>query len=162
MKVIFKLFGLVLLAFLAGCATMGPVGYQTFGNKPGQALVHIYRESKFAASGVSADVLVDGKVIGTIPNGSFLAAYVKPGAHTIEVKFGALNKLWYKDQKAELTLNEGDRRFVRLDLTITSLTVIGPFANSTWTTGLGDVPEPLAVKEMQRLGLNNNPDQTVQ
>jgi len=161
MKSIITFCGLIAVACLAGCVTSGPSGYQSFNNKPGTGLVYVYRESKFAASGVSADVVVDGKVIGTIPNGSFVAAYLKPGVHSIEVKFGAINKLWYKDQKAEVTFSESDRKYVRLDVTITSLTVVGPYANSTWTTGLGDVPELVAVNEMQKLGLNNNPNETL-
>ena len=161
MKLLTYLCSLLLIFCLAGCVTTGPVGYQSFSSKQGAALIYIYRESKFAASGVSADVVLDGKKIGTIPNGSFVAAYVSPGAHVLEVKFGTLNKLWYKDQKAMFSLSEGNRKYVRLDLTLTGLTVGGAFSNSTWSTGLDEVTEDTAEKEMQKLGLNNKPEETM-
>jgi hypothetical protein len=155
-------FGVLVAGLLAGCVASGPVGYLAYENRPGFGLIHVYRESKFAASGVTADVVVDGKIIGTIPNGSFVAAYLKPGPHVVEVKFGVLNKLWYDDRRAELTVADSDRKYVCFDVTMTSLNAFGPVANSVvananWSTGLFEVTEMNAVREMQKLRSNNNP-----
>jgi len=147
---------LSLCVILGGCVAAGPVGFQKFEPKPDNAVLYIYRESKIPASGINDDVYIDNKKIGELPNGSYLATYLTPGRHTIEVKFSAINSIWYKDSKKEIDLKPNTRSYLLFDITMTSLT-IAPVSLSTWSTGLREATPAEAELAIAMLRINNIP-----
>lgn len=81
------IFGLM----LSGCSMSTPV--TTVGSFEGinntetdKGVVFIYRESSFAGSANQYDVMVDGVLKGSVPNGSFFNVNLNPGKHKIEPK----------------------------------------------------------------------------
>lgn len=159
MRNLVLLIGAFTLSLLTGCVASGPVGYRKLDTQAKQSALYVFRPSKFAASGIKADITLDGKIVGEIPNGSYLAAFASPGHHIIEAKFSTLNSLWYRDAKLEVDLPVDARKYVLFDITMTSLTVIaGAGTGSSWSTGLSEVDEEQAIEVIQNLRINNEPD----
>jgi hypothetical protein len=157
MRLPFSLLLLTLAAVLGGCVAAGPVGFQKFEPRPDNAVLYVYRESKIPACGISDDVYIDSKKVGELPNGSYLVSFLAPGHHTVEVKFSAINSLWYKDSKKEIDVKPGTQSFLLFDVTMTSLT-IAPVSMSTWSTGLREATAEEAEQAINKLRINNAPD----
>lgn len=88
----FKIIATAILGFiLSGCSMSTPVS--TIGSYEGIAntdkdkgTVFIYRDSSFAGFANQYDVMVDGVLKGSVPNGSFFSVNLSPGEHKIEPK----------------------------------------------------------------------------
>ena len=88
----FKIIATAILGLiLSGCSMYTPVS--TVGSYEGIAntdkdkgTVFIYRDSSFAGMANQYDVMVDGVLKGSVPNGSFFSVNLTPGKHTIEPK----------------------------------------------------------------------------
>lgn len=93
----FKLFFVVSLlsVFLSGCSTAVVKGGNYDGIRnldQGKGTVFIYRESAFAGGANQYDVLVDGVLAGSLPNGSFFTVGVEPGERTVKADTGSFGK----------------------------------------------------------------------
>lgn len=114
MKTLFKLFFLfVVIVIFSSCATSGAKYAElnpTIPTKPDAGRIFIYRSSVLGAA-IQPDVKVNGEVVGSsIPNGFF---YVdrNPGAYEIMTSTEV-------DRKLSLTLDKGQSRFVRLNISM--------------------------------------------
>ena len=74
---------LVAVVFLASCSAVGPVFSGLAMEKNDEALVYIYRESRFNGGGIDVTFYNEGKFLGKVPNGSFIKFYVEPGTRLI-------------------------------------------------------------------------------
>lgn len=79
-----------LVAFgLSGCeiaARVAPSGkYEGLTNKdPNKGTIFVYREKAFVGSANQYDVMLNGALVGSLPNGSFISVDVNPGANKVE------------------------------------------------------------------------------
>jgi len=77
------------LVFLAGCATTGPHMSEIKDKipplDPNQGRIFFYRDASAFGVAVTADIMVDHKVVGRSVRGSSFFVDVAPGMHEIEV-----------------------------------------------------------------------------
>ncbi len=114
----FKFLRTLVILFLAvelvGCAS--PVvkdgKYEGLTNSdPSKATIFVYRDSSFAGAMNQYDVLIDGVLSGSLPNGSFFIATTEPGEKNIKAdtgKFGKGSSILVEKGKAyclKMTLN---------------------------------------------------------
>jgi hypothetical protein len=115
MKALSKSFFILVVSFLLGaCATSGPKFHElapSISNvAPDIGRIFLYRKSILGAA-VQPEVKLNGEVIGkAVPNGFF---YVdkKPGSYEIMTSTEVNRKL-------SLTLDDGQTRYVRLNISI--------------------------------------------
>lgn len=74
---------------LTGCTISTPVmragSYQGLANtEPSKGTVFVYRNSAFAGSVNQYDVMINGALAGSLPNGSFFNVDVEPGETKVE------------------------------------------------------------------------------
>lgn len=72
-----------------GCTISAPVidagGYEGLANSdPDHATLYVYRESAFTGAANQYDVMVNGELVGSLPNGSFFTVEVLPGETKVE------------------------------------------------------------------------------
>jgi hypothetical protein len=85
-----KVLVVVLLAIaLTGCEIAARVKttgkYEGLANKdPSKGQIFVYRESAFAGAANQYDVMLNGKLVGSLPNGSFFSVPATPGQTKIE------------------------------------------------------------------------------
>lgn len=82
---IFGLFGIVTLQ---GCASGPSLEGSPYYRGPAEsndsmATVYIFREKHSLGSNVTQNVSIDGKLIGSLPDGGYLVARIGPGVHEI-------------------------------------------------------------------------------
>ena len=115
MKNTFKVFPIVALTILlAGCATSGPkfmeMGDTISSMKPDTGRIYIYRTAILGAA-IQPKVVINGEAVGkAVPKGFF---YIdgKPGNYEILTSTEV-------DRKLSLTLEKGQVRFVRLNISM--------------------------------------------
>ena len=85
-----KLAAVVLLTLgLAGCEIAAQVktngGYEGLTNKdPNKGQIFVYRSKAFAGAANQYDVMLNGTLVGSLPNGSFISVDANPGENKIE------------------------------------------------------------------------------
>ncbi len=77
------------VAGLVGCTIATPVvtsgSYENLANAdPSKSHIYIYREKAFAGSANQYDVMVNGVLAGSLPNGSFFDVEIEPGENKVE------------------------------------------------------------------------------
>ncbi len=80
---------------LFGCASsvIEEGGFEGFRNvDPNKGTIYIYRESSMFGATNQYDVLVDGVLSGSLPNGSFFSVSTKPGERKIKADTGSFGK----------------------------------------------------------------------
>jgi len=114
MKTLFKLFFLFAAVIIfSSCATSGPKYVELYSSipvVPDTGRIFLYRESSLGAA-IQPDVKINGEVVGSsIPYGFF---YVNrsPGVYEIMTSTEV-------DRKLSLTLDKGQTRFVRLNISM--------------------------------------------
>ena len=115
MKLISKLFLFVMVVFmLGGCATTGPKFTEfapSISNMaPDTGRIYIYRPSALGAA-VRPDVKLNGEVIGEVISYGFFYVDRTPGNYEIMTSTEV-------DRKLSLTLDKGETRYVRLNISI--------------------------------------------
>lgn len=102
----------LVLAISAGCAT----SVKTTGTYEGltnadksKATIYVYRESAFAGMANQYDVLIDRKLVGSLPNGSFFAVTTDAGNKMIEADTGM-------GQGSKIKVESGKIYCMKLDL----------------------------------------------
>jgi len=137
-----SLLALVTVLFLGGCATApGPRFSGLDEIATDNAELVVYRKTAFFAAGQTMPLSIDGKAVGELYNGSFLAERIPPGSHTIKVSTGPVGQSVEK----HIELAQGQRKFMHFDFPT------GPFANVLFIgvtlierdeqTALGDLKE---------------------
>ena len=116
-----KLILLTAMAVLvAGCAnTVKPSGGSYSENKPAsdQAKLILYRTGGTLLKMETPLVLLDGKEIGTLPDGAFLEIETSPGVHTFEIRKYE-EKAWrFKPYSFKNSMQGGTTQFIELDIT---------------------------------------------
>jgi len=79
----------LLVAGLMGCTIATPVitsgNYEGLTNTdPGKGTIFVYRDSSFAGMANQYDVMVNGVLAGSLPNGSFFSVDADPGENKVE------------------------------------------------------------------------------
>lgn len=115
MKTISKLFFFTMVVFmLVGCATTGPKFSEfapTISNlAPDTGRIYIYRPSS-AGAAVQPAVKLNGEAIGDAISWGFFYVDRKPGNYEIMTSTEV-------DRKLSLTLDKGQTRYVRLNISI--------------------------------------------
>ena len=104
MNLIFKMsyiFSILLsIILLTGCAS-GPIFSEVSASKD-EAVIYIYRPSKFADSGNAPKIFVNDKEIVTLWNGGYTYVFAKPGKTTIETR---RHVLWQAGKETTVTIN---------------------------------------------------------
>jgi len=105
---------LAMTLIVAGCATSGPKYLEMVPNmtklSPDMGRIYIYRTTVLGAA-IQPDVKVNGEVVGSaVPNGFF---YVDRSSGTYEIMTST-----EVDRKLTLTLDKGEARFVRLNISM--------------------------------------------
>ena len=80
---------------LMGCASavVDRGSYEGLTNSdPSKGTIFVYRERAFAGSVNQYDVLIDGVIGGSLPNGSFFAVNTEPGKKDIKADTGPFGK----------------------------------------------------------------------
>lgn len=102
----------LLVAISAGCAT----SVKTTGNYKGlintdksRAAIYVYRESAIAGMINQYDVLIDEKLVGSLPNGSFFVVNTDAGNKMIRADTGM-------GEGSKITVKSGDIYCMKLDL----------------------------------------------
>ena len=78
-----------LMAGLMGCTIATPVttvgNYEGLANAdPDKGRIFVYRDSSFVGAANQYDVMVNGELAGSLPNGSFFSVNAEPGENKIE------------------------------------------------------------------------------
>lgn len=76
-------------SWLSACTIATPVvtsgSYEDLTNQdPSKSTLYVYREQAFTGSTNQYDVMVNGVIAGSLPNGSFFDVEVEPGANKVE------------------------------------------------------------------------------
>jgi hypothetical protein len=105
---------LAMTLIVAGCATSGPKYLEMVPNmtklSPDMGRIYIYRTTVLGAA-IQPDVKVNGEVVGSaVPNGFF---YVDRSSGTYEIMTST-----EVDRRLTLTLDKGEARFVRLNISM--------------------------------------------
>jgi len=79
----------LLAVALTGCEIAARVktsgAYEGLTNKdPSKGQVFVYREKAFAGSANQYDVMLNGALVGSLPNGSFISVMISPGQTKVE------------------------------------------------------------------------------
>ena len=79
----------LMMAKLTGCTIATPVintgSYEDLTNtNPEKGTLIVYRDKKFAGSANQYDVMVNGVLVGSLPNGSFFSVDADPGENRVE------------------------------------------------------------------------------
>ena len=100
----------VLLTFLAGCAAMGPKMSEVKSTIPAlgndQGRIYFYRTSSIFGAAISADLRVNGDVVGRSTRGSFF--FVDRPAGNYEVASSTET-----EKKVTFALSGGETKYVR-------------------------------------------------
>ncbi len=109
-----------IVVLIAGCATsVKPSGGSYSENIPAgdQAKLILYRTGGALLTMETPLLLMDGKEIGTLPDGGFLEIEASPGTHAFEIrKYG--DKEWrFKPYNFKVSMQGGTTQFIELDLT---------------------------------------------
>jgi hypothetical protein len=111
--------GLALSILIAGCSTVKPSGGSYSENKPAsdQAKLILYRTGGTLLKIETPIVLLDGKEIGTLPDGGFLEIDTAPGVRAFEIrKYG--EKAWrFNPYNFKVSMQGGTTQFIELDIT---------------------------------------------
>ena len=110
---LFKLVAVFIVALnLFGCSSVSvkEVGsFKALKNiEPNKGTIYVYREERWKGAINQYDVLANGAVAGSLPNGSFFTVSAKPGQTQINATSGAVAKFSVKKNKvycAKLTVN---------------------------------------------------------
>ncbi len=109
----------LLVSGLMGCTIAAPImtsgSYEGMTNTdPDKGTIFVYRASSFAGMTNQYDVMLNGELAGSLPNGSFFSVAVDPGEYKVEPRtltsfgFGKGSVITVEQGKSsclELTLN---------------------------------------------------------
>ena len=112
----------LLAFFLVGCTSNGPkyMGMWDTSSKHGDLVV--YRESEFYAVGTNMRIMENGRILGTVRNGSYAIITVNPGNHTIHFEpdrpklFDSLGFSAAGSTDLNLIINPREKKFFKLVL----------------------------------------------
>ena len=75
---------LILITILnSACMATGPIFTPQQLSDGGNALIYVYRPSRFTNAAGAPEITVDGVRKGSLKNGGYLAIEVKPGEHSV-------------------------------------------------------------------------------
>tara|TARA_R110002072_G_scaffold264493_2_gene423266 strand:+ start:218 stop:661 length:444 start_codon:yes stop_codon:yes gene_type:complete len=80
---------LLTILMLNACVATGPAFQELAEPISDKAVVYIFRQSKFAGSGNSPELIIDKKTIGSLPNGGYFETILDAGNHRLEIQFGS-------------------------------------------------------------------------
>jgi hypothetical protein len=101
---------------LTACGATGPKFASADAPAGESSAIYVYRPSKFAAGGFSPLLVIDDKVIGRIPSGSFARREVGAGTHKIELRRPSEAYGKFKTRSLQIATEPGRIAFVRYDL----------------------------------------------
>jgi Protein of unknown function (DUF2846) len=87
-----KAFSIMLLSvalLFSGCASVALASREKesealdFGTKAGQARLYVFRKSQYAGSGLLTQIVLNGKIKGSLKAGSFFCFSLVPGSYSV-------------------------------------------------------------------------------
>lgn len=123
---------------LVGCTSASGPLYTEKDNlqapAPDKALVYIYRVDTFIAATVTADFLDNGKNVGAVNVGGYIAYEVDPGEHELLTETSRIDKTVY------LSMEAGKTYYIRLD-----------YDPGVWTGAflIRNIPEDVALPQLR-------------
>ncbi len=104
------LVGLAIAASLLGCVAMGSKysGYQPISS--GNAVLYLYRQSKFDSKAYCPDIVVDGKTKFCLKDGGFAMFELPAGRHDVQLKKSIMDSS--EDVSFGVDMEEGKRYFM--------------------------------------------------
>lgn len=104
--------------FLAGCTTASRVtttgSFKSLSNSdPEKGTIYVYRESSFAGIANQYDVMINGNLAGSLPNGSFFSIDAAVGENKVEPKTLTANNF---GKGANITIKKGQVQCLKLTL----------------------------------------------
>jgi len=120
-----RIFLFMLLVTLSGCMKTLHKGPAFIGSAPpddDQALVYLFRIGS-TPLWLSAPIYIDGNKIVDMPNRGYMPLYLKPGKHTVSIKWDLFAA--QKDVEKTFTFGAGKTHYVALTKSdVTSLKVL--------------------------------------
>lgn len=110
-----------LAAVVAGCAT-GPAFVAPEAPNAGKVAVYVYRVSSIFGAGIKHQLLLDGRPLGTLVNGSYLRVEAPAGAQS-----GDLGSFGCSSPSQPLILRPGHAAYVQLTLISKTVAVGGRY-----------------------------------
>ncbi len=107
------LLAIVMLLAVSGCAT-GPTFSGLEPVSPGKSQIYFLRAGMLFGSGMTFDLLVDDKQVGTLANGGFIPVAVSPGRHVLSAQTSMIVRT--AERKTVINVAEGARSFVLVAL----------------------------------------------
>lgn len=104
------LLAMAMATALAGCAS-GPAFLAPQAPAPDEAVVYVYRASSILGAGISHALMLDGRPLGKLVNGSHLRVEVKTGE-----RFASLASFECASPRQPLVLRPGKTAYVQLAL----------------------------------------------
>lgn len=104
------LVGLAIVSCLQGCVAMGNKysGYQPIST--GNAVLYLYRQSKFDSKAYCPDIVVDGKTKFCLKDGGFAMFELPAGRHVVLLKKSIMDSS--EDVSVGIHMAEGKRYFM--------------------------------------------------
>ena len=130
----------VLVSTMASCAS-GPQFSGAAAPPPGQSDAVVYRLSNLVAMGTPFEVSVDGKVVGSMSNNSYLRLHVAPGMHVLKVVPSATAK----PRQIEWNAEAGKTSYFHFDYEF--IPFVGPVENAKFPNAEIRVRTPEAAQE---------------
>jgi len=142
----------VLALGMIGCSASGQAFHAGLMQTPaGESKIFVYRPDQFVGGGYTANIMLDGQLMGRLRNGGYISASVAPGRHTIEID-KAFYELGGRDPTTFITA-VGQIYFVRYDQSASmmagvpqTLPAVGIFRD-----GFNLIPAPAALQELKAL-----------
>lgn len=149
-----KFFILAFVALLTGCASTsdGPITYYDVSKleipQPYEAHIYFMRPSAFFRGLANPQVLVNGKKVGSLPNGSYFVHKTAPGKYDVFVDWDR-----GRGQYLEVTAQPGQRTYVETDCRYkessgNTLYYWCPLSSTTEIRALRILPELKPVKQL--------------
>ena len=128
-----------MLVLLAGCAANGPKYTNSIDISKEKGNLYIYRPYALLSGGLSANVFVDDKLMGTLKNGGYIKLSLTSGGHSIRVG----------KQHKSFTVTKNNKSFFKFTYGW-SLFFVVPFVPQS----LESVAKGLAVSELSETSLS--------
>lgn len=140
--------GLAIVLLAAGCAMpKGPLFAGLQAVPAGKAHVYVYRKWALFSAGAASQVNVDGHLVASIPNASYVLLVLDPGLHSINAG-GLLRRF---PSTLLLHLEAGRNYFLQYDVSQSSVNMQAYGATVRDVRWFGPRPQPQALEDLADL-----------
>ena len=143
--------------FFLGCASTGPKfsGFETLEDE--EAMIYVMRPWRLYRGAATLDVLNNDRMVGDLPNGSYIPVNVAPGNGTITISASASAKFigWTHDPlSVDYDIKPMEFKFIILDSPIEYFIPAGSSFLVGADIGLFEVDREKAIEVLPKLGIS--------